>query len=241
MSSAPNTPRSPVAFFEIIRAAGAAARLKRQSSFESAKMVTETDQSDVKFNGSNWTDFTRIVALAKFAIVQDDDYDNNEERKCAHLASRYSGPALDWAAYQHANVRGAFSSFDRFVNATREAFGIADNNVTALLRRQLDDLSWQSETPVFFAEFDRLTSALGITSHETRVAMVEQKLPLQMKALLAQQALSFANYDTMRERLNCMWAMDPSKSKKVTHPSAKPRCGTCGKKGHTATNCRSKN
>lgn len=205
-------------------------------------MVTSVDSTDVKFNGSNWTEFTRIVGLAKFTILQDDDYDGNEERKCAHLASRFDGPALDWVAYEYANNRNVFANFDRFVTATREAFGIADNNVTALLRRQLDELTWQTETPTFFAEFDRLTRALGITSHETRVAMVEAKLPVSMKTLLASQALSFSNYDTMRERFNCMWAMDPSKSKAVTHPTRKRvRCGTCGKKGHPATECRSKN
>jgi hypothetical protein len=203
--------------------------------------TTDVRASDLKFDGSNWTDFTKIVGLAQFTFIQDDDYSDSELKKCAHLATMYTGPALDWAAYMMTNHRQSFSDFDTFVTLTREAFGIADNNITALLRRQLDELSWSSETPVFFAEFDRLTRALSITSHETRVAMIEAKLPLAMKSLLASQALSFSSYDTMRERFNCMWAMDPSKSKKVTHPGSKPRCGTCGKKGHTATNCKSKN
>ena len=95
----------------------------------------------------------------------------------------------------------------------RQAFGIADNNITTLLRRDLDQLKWRSDVPVFFTEFDRLTLGLGITSHETRCAMVEQKLPPRMKQLLAEQALSFANYDTMRERFNCMWALDPSRGR----------------------------
>jgi hypothetical protein len=193
-----------------------------------------------KFNGSNWQDLNRLVALARFTFLQDSDYDDNERRRCANLASSYVGPALDWAAAR-ASQPTSFTSFEAFIRETREAFGIADNNITALLRRELDQLTWQTDTPTFFAEFDRLTSALGITSHETRVAMVEQKLPQSMKVLLASQALSFANYETMRERFNCMWAMDPSKSKKITHPAKKIRCSTCGKKGHTSIDCRSKN
>jgi hypothetical protein len=68
-----------------------------------------------------------------------------------------------------------FAQFDGFIVATREAFGIADNNITALLRRDLDFLTWRSDVPVFFSEFDRLTLGLGITSHEIRIAMVEQE------------------------------------------------------------------
>jgi hypothetical protein len=105
------------------------------------------------------------------------------------------------------------------------------------LRRDLDSLQWNKDVPVFFAEFDRLTLSLGITSHETRVAMVESKLPMMMKVRLAEQCLSFSNYDTMRERFNGMWAMDPSRGK-ATGSTKKARCASCGKKGHQASECR---
>lgn len=200
-------------------------------------MVTSPEGMELKFNGSNWSALNRIVALARFQFAQDDDYDT-ENRKCAYLAQRFDGPALDWVASTYATEGTLHDSFDGFVDRTRQAFGIADNNITALLRRDLDQLSWQSEVPVFFAEFDRLTLALGIISHETRVAMIEQKLPVRLKTLLAEQCLSFSNYDTMRERFNGMWAMDPSKGKQVTQGSTRPRCGNCKKKGHTAADCR---
>lgn len=200
-------------------------------------MVSTVENDDLRFNGSNWQALTRVVALARFQFIQDDDYDDNEERKCAYLATRFEGPALDWAASISTSNPAVLTHFDGFVEAAREAFGVADNNITALLRRDLDQLMWSSDVPVFFAEFDRLTLGLGITSHETRVAMVEAKLPTGMKTRLAEQALSFANYDTMRERFNCMWALDPSRGK-ATGTTKKPRCGSCGKKGHHASECR---
>lgn len=199
-------------------------------------MVSTPDGPTIRFNGSNWQDLNRIVALSKFTFTQDDDYTNDEEKKCAYLALQYEGPALDWAATL---PRPRMMNFTGFVTATREAFGIADNNITALLRRDLDQLTWQMDVPVFFSEFDRLTLGLGITSHETKVAMVEQKLPAHLKALLAQQALSFSNYDTMRERFNIMWALDPTRGKSaLVTPAKRPRCGNCGKKGHRASECR---
>jgi hypothetical protein len=195
---------------------------------------TEVKPEDLKFNGSNWQALNRIVALARFAFLQDSDYDDDDRRRCAYLACRYEGPALDWVATL---PEASFNDYTAFVEATRQAFGIADNNITALLRRDLDSLSWNSNVPVFFSEFDRLTLALGITSHETRVAMVESKLPMNMKVRLAEQCLSFSNYDTMRERFNGMWAMDPSRGK-ATGSTKKARCASCGKKGHQASECR---
>jgi hypothetical protein len=200
-------------------------------------MVFSVEADDLKFNGSNWQALNRVVALCRFQFLQDSDYDGEEAKKCAYLASRFDGPALDWAATLPA---AGLSNFEGFVTATRQAFGIADNNITALLRRDLDQLQWSPDVPVFFAEFDRLTLGLGITSHETRVAMVESKLPSVMKIRLAEQALSFANYDTMRERFNCMWALDPSRGR-ATGKTTKPRCGSCGKKGHQASECRGSN
>lgn len=197
-------------------------------------MVLQLDSDELKFNGSNWQTLNRIVALAKFQFLQDEDYDDNDTRRCAYLAQRFEGPALDWVATLPDT---ALANYDGFVNATREAFGIADNNITALLRRDLDSLQWNSNVPVFFSEFDRLTLALGITSHETRVAMVESKLPTAMKVRLAEQCLSFANYDTMRERFNGMWAMDPTRGR-ATGSTKRARCAQCGKKGHQASECR---
>lgn len=196
-----------------------------------------SDEIGLKFNGSNWQALNRVVALSRFQFLQDDDFDDNERRKCAYLAQQFEGSALDWVSQASTATPNIFLDFEGFITATREAFGIADNNITALLRRDLDQLKWSSDVPVFFAEFDRLTHALGIRSNETRVAMVESKLPREMKIRLAEQALSFSNYDTMRERFNCMWALDPSRGK-ATGTDKKPRCGSCGKKGHQASECR---
>jgi hypothetical protein len=204
-------------------------------------MAPALDAETTKFNGSNWQELNRLVAQARFHFLQDDDFDDNPNRRCAYLAARFDGPALDWVASRTNNNLALFADFNAFITETRQAFGIADNNIDALLRRELDQLTWHADAPVFFAEFDRITLALGITSHETRVAMVEAKLPPHLKVLLAQQALSFSNYETMRERFNCMWALDPTRGKNVTSKKAKPRCGSCGKKGHQATDCKSKN
>lgn len=204
-------------------------------------MVTSKDTQSPQFNGSDWQSLNRIVALSKFTFAQDEDYikpGSAQPKQIAHVAAQFTGPALDWAAARYAANDPIFKGpFPAFVTSVREAFGIHEGNITALLRTELDALKWQPDVPVFFAEFDRLTTALGITSHETRIVLVEAKLPQHIKKLFAEQALSFANYDTLRERCGTMWALNPGKGTGSVS-GKKPRCGSCGKKGHTASDCR---
>lgn len=200
------------------------------------------------FNGSNWEDLNRLIALAKFKFVVDDDYwivvdgirqTPDGEKRSAHLASQFSGAALDWVATTYATTPAVFNNFDGFVTATRQAFGVDDNNITALCQAKLGDLSWGTEVPSFFAELDRLFLALGISGHSTRVAHVMNKLPMEVRRQLADQGREFANYDTMRAWFNTRWALTPASVGKKAAVGKKPRCGNCGKKGHDATVCRS--
>lgn len=203
------------------------------------------------FTGSNWQDLTRLVIATKLEFIQDAALDDDEQKyssataQCAKLASSFTGPALDWVGQQYESTGGSlFNDYNQFVLEVRNAFGISDEGLSAQRRMELDALTWSTDLPVFFAEFDRLTVALNLTSHSTRIALVTAKLPLPVRKLLAEQALNFENYETMRERLLVMWNLDPSKHHTITtsNPSKKrPKCGRCGKRGHPAADCRSKN
>jgi hypothetical protein len=137
-----------------------------------------------------------------------------------------------------------FINYDTFVMEVRNAFGISDQGLEAQRRGELEALKWQTDLPVFFAEFDRLTQLLNLAGNQTKIALVRSKLPLHVQKLLAEQALNFHDYGTMRERLLTMWSLDPGKAITGTGSGAgkkRPRCGRCGKKGHTAADCRAKN
>lgn len=193
---------------------------------------------DISFSGHDWENLNRLVALARFEFMRNGDYTNADDTpindaRCAFLAQHFTGPALDWVASIHATTPAVFNSFDGFVAAVRQGFGVAEDNIRSLCMTKLDDLKWQSDVPVFFAEIDRLFLALAITGHDTRIAHVSGKLPTEMRRVLADQGRSFRNYDTMREFLNTRWALMP----KVT-TVAKTKCGNCGKKGHDASACR---
>lgn len=207
-------------------------------------MVTSVEHDDVSFDGSNWQDLTRLVTIARLTFLQDEDYDDAPRKQCAFLAQSFRGAALDWVGSYQAAVPTAFNNFDGFVEAARNQFGISDQGLSAQRRGQLEALTWRPDLPVFFAEFDRLTHLLDLNGDAVKIALVRSKLPTHVAKLLAEQALDFANYSTMRERLLTMWSLDPSRRVAQSGPSSegtnkkRPRCGRCGKKGHTATDCR---
>lgn len=208
--------------------------------------------STITFDGSHWQDLTRLVTSCNMEFLQyahfseDENNYSTEEAKCAKLVSYFRGPALDWAGNIYANAPQVMNNFDNFVEGVRNAFGISDEGLSAQRRGELEGLRWDAQNlPVFFAEYDRITMQLGLTGHDTKIAILRSKLPIHVQKLLAEQALNFANYETMRERLLTMWNLDPGKHTAVsagtTTRKKKPRCGRCGKKGHTASDCRTKN
>jgi hypothetical protein len=201
------------------------------------------------FDGSNWQDLIRLVSQARLKFILDSAKDESElesaDARCAYLAGHFTGPALDWVGAEYERNSAIFSNYDGFLVHVRNAFGISDEGLAAQRRNELEGLKWGADLPTFFAEFDRLTQLLQLTSHETRIALVRNKLPVHVQKLLAEQALNFANYDTMRERLLVMWSLDPARSIGAPGSSApakkRHRCGRCGKKGHAASDCRAKN
>lgn len=198
------------------------------------------DKPRITFSGHDWENLNRLVALGKFEFLINDEFRNTanndplEGPRCAWLASRFDGAALDWVAAQHATNVNLFNTFDGFVTSVRQGFGIAEDNLKALCHEKLDNLRWTHEAPVFFAEIDRLFMALAITGHDTRIAHVQAKLPQELKRSLADQGRQFHNYEVMREWLNTRWALMP----KSAAAGTKPKCTNCGKKGHLASECR---
>lgn len=203
-------------------------------------MSSASNDPDVTFDGSNWEALSRLVTQAKLARILDAQVDSGADES-AWVAQRFRGPALDWFGQRLSTEPTFILDFDQFIEGVRQAFGVHDDGLRAHRRGQLEALKWQADLPVFFAEFDRLTTQLNIIGDSTKISLVRSKLPVSVQKLLAEQALDFHDYDTMRTRLITMWALDPNRHTAVTpapNKKGRPRCGRCGKKGHTAPDCR---
>jgi len=208
-------------------------------------------ETSLTFDGSNWQDLTRLITSARMTFIQDSGRDEDKQRftsdesRCAYLSASFRGPALDWVGQAIETNPQFFVNYDVFIINVRNGFGISDEGLGAQRRGELEGLRWNVTLPTFFAEFDRLTQLLNLTGDDTKIALLRNKLPSHVTKLLAEQALNFHDYGTMRERLLTMWSLDPGRSIGVgasaPNKTKRPRCGRCGKKGHTAAECRTKN
>lgn len=200
------------------------------------------EKNKIFFYGSNWDDLDRLVALSRFHFIAHEEFNILEEdgttpraigdrARAGYLAGSFRGPALDWVVSVSNAAPDTLASFTGFVVAVKQHFGIDDETTQILRRGELERLTWSSDVSVFFAEFDRITFSLGILSDEAKIAHVIAKCPPHIKKLLAEQALNFNNYFTMRARLTTMWALG-------AFGQVKPTCSKCGKKGHSAADCR---
>ena len=209
----------------------------------SAAMKPTAPDTAPVFDGSNWEDLTRLEALAKVRRLVETEIDS-DAAEVAWVASRFTGPALDWLAHQLSIPGSSLPTVKAaFYDQVREAFGITDANVQQSQRLQLQALQWRSDLPTFFAEFDRLSHVCGMGGklNAGRMELLRAKIPTSLQTALAQQAFVPVSYEDLRGRLLTMWALDPRSSSGVAQASKtkRPKCGKCGKKGHTASECRS--
>lgn len=196
--------------------------------------------SDYIFDGSNWEDLTRLVALAKLFRHSQTEVDSDITQS-AWVARQFRGPALDWVANILVAEEALLGNFNGFIQRCRDYFGITDELVQAHQRVQLDALTWHKDVPTFFAEFERLSHACGMGGENAgKVTLLLAKVPEKQRTILARQTPQPTTYAQHRERLLSVWATDPTATGVATDKEAsRPKCGRCGKKGHTASNCRS--
>lgn len=200
-----------------------------------------SSSSDLTFDGSNWEDLARLATQAKLMRLSETEVDSDKTQS-AWLARHYVGAAMDWFVNTWALKTKLLDDFEEFLTETRNAFGITDDLVLYHGRTQLEALRWRNDLPTFFAEFDRLSLQCGLGADTAgKLELLRTKIPEASNTLLAQQAFVPSSYVALRTRLLTMWVLDPksstSKADKIN--KSKPKCGRCGKKGHTSAECRS--
>jgi hypothetical protein len=201
---------------------------------------TKASDPEIQFDGSNWEDLPRLVTLAKLHRASGTDVDSDTTQS-TWVARQCRGPALDWVTDRLTFDPTLFDRFNDFVEQLRQAFGIDDTILINHYRIQLDALAWRNDVPTFLAEFDRLSHACGLgTDTSAKIALLYTKLPAGHRRILAQQNYVPVAYPDLRHRLLTLWTLDPkSPGVKNDKAHARPKCGRCGRRGHTAAECRS--
>lgn len=189
------------------------------------------------FDGTNPEDLSRLIALSKLELSFASS--DNEEDRTAWLGQHFEGAALDWLEHELQDDATILSDFDEFVAQAKLNFGITDDVLTSRWQVQLDALKWGADTPTFLSEFDRLTRKLGLTTQEVRLQLLRGKLPATILSQWADQAYILRDYAEVRNRLLTSHALRPGGlAAQGAQRAARPKCGNCGKRGHSAAQCR---
>ena len=167
-----------------------------------------------------------------------------EEVPATYIASTRQTPTLSTVTVSAQIVKGEeiFDDYDDFVAKVRAAFGFQGTSQKMFLRSRLAALKFGNDPLTFLNEFEVLTAQLGMTSDVTRVYEAMQKLPKHYLDVFNTMQVPHTSWYTLKAHITVIAAARAGLSDaKPDEKRRRSKCGKCGKKGHTAGQCRSPN
>lgn len=202
---------------------------------------------DRVFDGVDYDQFLQLAGHIEFAAIYNPDKFDSDRKKCAYAAAHFRGAAMTWVLGRAPFVEGStvldnWGNFQALVMSS--CCGLTtDDHLREQRQRNLEALRvTHDDVPTFFAEFERLTANMGTTSDVSRLALLRPKLPAYYLEALATNGQVFDRYQRVKTFCINVWTLRPSRTR--TNPGterATLKCAKCGKKGHDAVACRSKN
>jgi len=196
---------------------------------------------DLYFDGQP-ADWTRLLAHVRIRFATHEQSFDTDSKRSGFLCSHFRGAALDWVAVYLAANTNALADFDGLVEAIQLTFGLDNSRERQMAIARLHGLRQSGDLLLFLAEFESLCITAGINADISKLALVQGKLEPYFANALATSCITYATWRALRTALVSVYASRP---KVAGEPAAKKRkratCGKCGKKGHTAGQCRSTN
>jgi hypothetical protein len=202
--------------------------------------ATVSVSTDVIFDG-NPVDWQRTLAHVSVRLLLAPNDFPTDQNKSAFLASFFRGPALDWLGQTLVTTPNALDDFEAFKTRVRNAYGLDAATYSAQCRTQLAALKQKGDLMEFFAQFEGLCAVVGTNSDVSKITLLLPKLePYYHQALITSGGPlnTYANIKAFCANLYAHKADQTGPSDKLRK---KAKCGKCGKKGHTAGQCRSTN
>jgi hypothetical protein len=195
---------------------------------------------DLTFDG-NPVDLERILGMVALQFALHAGAFTQETTKTAYLVSHFRGAALDWGTRLVIKNDNRLQSYDKFTTSLKDHFGYDYAQLTSLHRTQLTKLTQTGDLMEFLTEFDNLSERVGLRADPTKITLVLPKLKKEYYDAIADGGDTIENYSTLRLRLLNIYAMKTGQPPSDEAKRKKSRCGKCGKRGHSATQCKSTN
>jgi len=198
--------------------------------------------TDIFFDGAP-ADLTRLIAHVRIRIMTNDHAFDTESKKCGFLASHFRGQALDWIASEMGSNTTWANDLDTLIQSVALTFGTSGIQAASIARTRLESLKQgKTDLLLFLAEYDSLSTAAGLASDASRLAFIGPKLDPYYREAVNKSTVSYSRWSTYRSSLISLYSMRPATgSVAPDNARRKAKCGKCGKKGHTASECRSTN
>jgi hypothetical protein len=196
--------------------------------------------SDIVFDG-NVLDLDRVMASCAIAFSLHPSSFPSDSPKSAFLLAHFRGPALDWAARIIEKKPDSLVNYASFLNIVRSNFGYDAVQVQAIAQTQLGQMQQKGDVLEFLMEYDDACARAGAVSDITKVTMLLPKLNTFYRNAVVCSGDTISNYSTLRTQLLNIHSRMPAQGIPTETKRAKARCKKCGKRGHTATQCKSTN
>lgn len=199
---------------------------------------------DVQFDG-NVLDLDRVLAYVNMQFILFPDSFSDPRKKVAYLLSHFRGAALDWAAGILASPTAAqqarLANYDAMLLHVRSEFGYESAQVCAIAQTRLNALKQGADLLEFLQEFEMLCRQIGLHSDATRITILLPKLSKGYHDSLISGGDTLDTYSTVRHRLINIHSRDRRQETSTEGQRRAGRCKKCGKRGHSATQCVTKN
>lgn len=211
---------------------------------EDSKPVRPPPAGDVNFDGSI-LDLDRVLAFVSLQYLLYPDAFVDDSVKVAYLLSHFRGPALDWAGRQLQGTRPAevarLSNYTQMLSHVRSEFGYEVSQVQAIAQTRMAALKQTGDLLEFLQEFEQVAALAGLWADVTRLTLLIPKLSKRYHDAITMSGESLTTYSTVRNQLVNIYSRSGVQEKSVEGQRAKARCNKCGKRGHTASQCVTKN
>lgn len=198
---------------------------------------------DIFFDG-NPVDLDRLFAHCAIQALIKPPAFAETKAMVSYLLAHFRGPALDWAARKLSdnsiqNYRGDYAGFCEEV---KTQFGYSASQGMVIARTRLNALKQTGGMREFILEFDDLCAQAGLSSDVTKTTLAFPKLKkFYQDAWTCETSLLNVTWASVRTFLLNVASRHEEHGKTEEDARKKAKCGKCGKRGHTASQCRSSN